>query len=446
MTLRKGLAALAVVVSVGTAQTARGEEKLNDLIKIFQDEQQQPAEREAALVKATNLSRAWVVAKRQQTMPFHDALKPLLVSLAAKRADASYEKLIIAAWGGIDVFTPFPEVGSFVRPYLHAECSNDLRRAALRAIELHTAAGVGKELVAIFQETAKKDKLRELLERAVIAATISVPTDDAQKTLTIALQSSKFKNVKRAACAGLGDLNQLRPAKEVNVKDARAALLAAASAEYPEAEVSAMACLALIRFNSFEGVAEEMKRLEAPKGDQRLAYKTICECAHQADGFLNLSPDRYYEAPESKKKDVLAEVKLWWSNFKGRDPDAALFEALKKAGVETPRDTGAGSKEAISALIAGLTVEPRSLRYSALDLLVKRTGKTDLAATFKVLKSSLAGGGLSMQEWEPADGFPDKDRQERLKAQQKQLADAWKNWWSSASSRAVLIDGVWVTK
>ncbi|MEZ0228428.1 MAG: hypothetical protein ACAI25_07360 [Planctomycetota bacterium] len=444
MALRKGLIAVALVLVSGAA--ARGEDKLNDLIKIFQDEAQQPPEREAALVKATNLSRALVVAKPQQTMPFREALKPLMVSLAAKRADASYEKLILAGFGGIDVFLPFQDVGGFVRPYLHAECSNDMRRAALRAIELHGAQGAGKELVQVFQEPAKKDRLRELLERAVVACTISVPTDEAQKTLTTALQTSKFKNVKRAACAGLGDLNQLRPAKEVKEKDARAALVAAASAEYPEAEVSAAACLALLRFNSFEGVAEEMKRLEAPKGDQRLAYKTICEAAHQTDGFLNLPPDRYYEAPESKKKDVLNEIKLWWGKFKTRDPDAALFEALKAAGVDVPNNTGAGSKEAITALIAGLTVPTRTLRYAALDLLVKRTGKTDLAETFRVLKSSLSGGSLSMKEWEPADGFPDPDRRDRLAAQQKQQAEVWKQWWSSVSSRAVLVDGVWVTK
>jgi hypothetical protein len=442
MALRNGVLAIALVVVAGGA--ARAEDQLNDLIKVYADEQQKVEDREAALVKATNLSRA-LSSKPERIGAFKESLKPLFAALAPKRGEPSFEKLVLAAFGGLDVFIPFPDLGGIVRPFLHAEAPNEVRRAALRAIELHGAQGVGKELVAILQEKAKKDKLRELLERAVVACTILVPTDEAQKTLTAAL-GSQFKNVKRAACAALGDLNQLRPSKEVREKDARAALLPLASADYPEADVSAAACLALARFNSFDGVAEEMKRLEAPKGDTRLAYKTICEAAHLPDGFLNLPPERFYEAPESKKKEVLAEVKLWWSKFKGREPDAALFDALKLAGVAAPRDTGAGSKEAIDALIAGLDVEPRSLRYAALDVLVKRTGRTDLAEKFKVLKSSLGKGTMDMQEWEPAEGFPDKERKEKLRAQQKQQAEAWKRWWQSVSSRAVLVDGVWVTK
>src|SRR5581483_8886905 len=196
-------------------------------------------------------------------------------------------------------------------------------------------------------------RLRELLERAVVSCTILVPTDEAEKTLIAALQLSPFKNVKRAACAALGDLNHLRPAREVRIPDARSALIAAASAENPDADVAAAAVLALLRFDSFEGVAEEMKRLEAPKGDTRLAYRTICEAAHQQDGFLNLSPDRFYEATEGKKKEVLAEIKLWWQKWSKKDPDAALFEALRAAGVTVPAETGASSKEAISALIDG---------------------------------------------------------------------------------------------
>jgi hypothetical protein len=446
MARRNGLAAIALLAVVcGAARTASAEEQLNDLIKIYSDEQQKADDREAALVKATNLSRA-LSSKPERIGAFKESLKPLMSGLAAKRGDPAFEKLILAGLSGLDVFMPFPELGGIVRPFLNAEAPNEVRRNALRAIELHGAQGVGKELVAILQEKAKKDRVRELLERAVVSCTILVPTDEAQKTLMTAIQTSQFKNVKRAACAGLGDLNHLRPAKEVRIQDARTALVAAASAENPEPEVAAAAVLALLRFNSFDGVAEEMKRLEAPKGDTRLAYKTICEAAHLPGGFLNLPPERYYEAPESKKKEVLAEVKLWWSKFKTRDPDAALFEALKQAGVDVPRDTGAGSKDAIAALIGGLDVDSRSLRYSSLDLLVKRTGRTDLAAAFKVLKSSLGKGQMDMQEWEPAEGFSDHDRKDRLRAQQKQQAEAWKRWWQSVSGRAVLVDGVWVTK
>jgi hypothetical protein len=445
MTSRTGVAAVALVAVVSVGRAARAEEGLNDFIKVFADEQQKPADREQALIKATNLARA-LCSKPERVAAFKEALKPLMTSVAAKRADASYEKLVLAGFGGLDVFIPFPGAGDLIRPFLHAEAPNEVRRAALRAIELHGASGVGKELVAVLQEKAKKERLRELLERAVVSCTIMVPTEEAEKVLIAALQVSQFKNVKRAACAGLGDLNQLRPAKEVRPQEARAALLEAASATNPDADVAAAAVLALTRFNSFEGVAEEMKRLEAAKGDTRLAYKTICEAAHQPDGFLSLPPDRFYEANESKKKEVLAEVKLWWSKFKTRDPDAALFEALKAANVTVPNNTAATSKEALAALVEGLDVEPRTLRYAALDLLVKRTGRTDLAADFKVLKTQFSGAQMGMQEWEPAEGFPDKDRRDKLRAQQKTQADVWRKWWQSVSARAVSVDGVWVTK
>lgn len=445
MSSRLGFAAIVLLALVGATSEARAEDGLNDLIKVFADEQQTPAEREQALTKATNLSRA-LASKPERIAPFKEALRPLLASLSGKRSDASFEKLILAGFSGLDVFPPFPELGGVVKPYLHAEAARDIRVAALRAIELHGATGVGRELVSLLHEKAKKERLRELLERSVVSCTILVPTDEAEKVLVTALQSSQFKNVKRAACAALGDLNQLRAARELHPKETRAALVAASSAENPEPEVAAAAALALVRFNSFEGIAEAMKRLEAPKGDTRLAYKTICEAAHQADGFLNLPPERYYEANESRRKDVLAEVKLWWSKFKTRDPDAAFFEALKAAGVAVPRDTAAGSKEAISALIEGLEVESRTLRYGALDLLVRRTGRTDLGADFKVLKTQFGGGQMNLSEWEPAEGFQDKERKEKLRAQQKAQADIWRKWWQSVSARAVLVDGVWSTK
>src|SRR4051812_40078215 len=76
MAPRNGLALIAVVlVAAGAAPTARGEEQLNDLIKAYQDESQKPDDREAALVKATNLSRA-LASKPERIGAFKESLKP----------------------------------------------------------------------------------------------------------------------------------------------------------------------------------------------------------------------------------------------------------------------------------------------------------------------------------------------------------------------------------
>src|SRR5438105_1040563 len=94
------VAAIVLLAVAGLTQQARAEENLNDFIKVFADEQQKLPDREQALVKATNLARA-LCSKPERVAPFKDALKPLMTSLAAKRADASFQKLTLAGFEGL---------------------------------------------------------------------------------------------------------------------------------------------------------------------------------------------------------------------------------------------------------------------------------------------------------------------------------------------------------
>src|SRR5205823_1181410 len=99
-------------------------------------------------------------------------------------------------------------------------------------------------------------------------------------------------------------------------------------------------------------------------------------------------------------------------------PDSGIFDELAAASVSVPKDTSPSNKAAVSALIDGLAVPNRELRYECLDMLVKRTGKIDLARGFKRYQETQGKFTLAFEE--PREGFPEGDsRREQLYQLQK---------------------------
>jgi hypothetical protein len=248
-----------------------------------------------------------------------------------------------------------------------------------------------------------------------------------------------------AGVKAMTDIVVRRPASECDEALAKTILLPVASATNPDPDLACDAAVALSHWGSFDGIGEVMKRISTDRrGGSRLCYKTVCLAAHKLPGgFAGLPPEKFNQATEAERSAAMTELQVWWDKAKGGKPETSIFDELKAAGVTIPKDVSPSNKETISALIAGLEVPNRLLRYACLDLLVKRTGKIDLAKDFK--KCTMGGGAqarVGFSEEEPAQGYPEgSPKATALYDQQKERAKKWKTWWDNA--HATYSNGVW---
>lgn len=433
-----------VTPSAATAQDPEAKVDVKVAIKTFLDDKAKPAERELAVRQACSPTRVKLEPKKQE--PVKKALAELLAQLEKNRKDEAYWPLIVTAFHSTNVFAPFPELGSTLKPYLGPETPVPIRTAALNEIEHQGASGVTKEIIAILQEpivgSVMKNQGRDQLERACMRCTFNMPGTDALAILKFGISNSKFRGVRLVCSHILAEMCIERGPKDFDGSAVKAILLENARETNTDEEVACASALGLTHYGSYEGIGELLKRAEKDhRGGSREVYKTLCAASHQPRGFLEVAPERWYDLDTATRDNVKAAIKEWWAGAKDQKPDQSLFDALKAAGIQVPANLD--TKEAIFALISGLELENREVRYAALDQLVRRTGRTEAAKKFKWLFTGAAVNGIQIQQPEPPEGWPDKLRQDQLLAQQKERAKEWRSWWEKASTVAVLKDGVW---
>jgi hypothetical protein len=434
---------LTVLLVPGPRERALAADNLKDLLKVVTDSSAPVGDRETALANAQGIAGA----NKPKAGPLKDALPTLLKDLEAKKFDPHYDRLIGLAFTAMEPFTPFPDLEPIVRPYLDVKTPTKHRMCALRAIQKHGAAGVGRELMAMLDEPSqRKDPEREAFEDQLLLAAMALPGKEAVRVLECIVKKSNQRAVVMASIRAFGELVVRKPVAELDETFATKVLVEQASVTNPDAEIACEAALALVPWGSWAGMAEVAKRAHADKkGGTRLTYATMCQAAHKPGGFNDVPPgaDKFGTVPAAKRKEAFAAANAWWESVKATKPDETIFQALKDAGINVPSDTSPSSKAAISALIDGLAVPTRTLRYACLDLLVKRTANIDMARDFKMCVTDVAKNVKVTQE-EPPEGYPEGSAHAtKLYELQKERAKAWHDWWDKSAGHAVLVDGVW---
>ncbi|HZV02087.1 MAG TPA: hypothetical protein VFF73_35590, partial [Planctomycetota bacterium] len=203
---------------------------------------------------------------------------------------------------------------------------------------------------------------------------------------------------------------------------------------------------ALWRFGNPEGFNKLVLRLDDRRKATREVYSSLCGAVHASQGFNNVPPQRWGEFDAATKAKAIEQLKAAWAKAATSSPEGQLLEALAAAGVSVPKDRSRENKEVITALIEGLALEPRDLRYGCLDLLAKRIpSRKDAIRMFKTLREVSGGGAttLMVTQEEPPSGFASQAMQEKLRAQQQDRVKEWRKWWADFSPKAVMVDGCW---
>ena len=433
--------ALAVVATATPLGHARAGDAENKLVAKILDHGLKLPEREAALAAATLLARNKARPKTAEVL--RPILAPLLRDLHPRRADPAYGHFLELAFEALTAFEADRELAALTRPYLK-DTPDDVRASAVAALDVHGAAGMAAELVAIFEEPAKtRDKPREQVLRGILRAMPATPGPETQKVLLAAAKQTTFKGVRLVAIRALGETAASRVPGEIDVAAVRVALAEVARVAEPDQECACAAALALVRHDSYAGVSELVRRLDDKRKCTREVYGALCEAFHHPGGFKGVSVERFYDSDAPSKAAAVASIKEHFSEVADKTPDDALFVALGGHGIAVPTDTRA--KEAIAALVEALDLEQRDVRYAALDLLAKRTARVELAREFKILKLNSGSDGmtLTISTPEPPEGFTDPKQQEVLRRQQRERVVAWRKWWEKAGPRATLVNGVW---
>lgn len=422
--------ALVAALALLAPASARAQDDLAALVAVITDDRQSMEKREDAL------TRAAVQAGQQPAPrggPLKAALGPLLDTLVGRRADAQWTRFTVLVLRALEPFRPYPDLAGRLRTLLAADSRSTLREAALRAVRVHGVAGLGAELEAYVRETSDAPE-REGIERTMIEAAQEVPPEDGLRVLAAALEVSKHRGVRIAAARALG---------ERRAEAGRRALVTACRPEEPDELVACEAALSLGRHGVLDGAGALVQRLQVRQGSLAV-YRAACRAAlREHEGFGGVKPGDYYDAGREGRARAVAAAATWWSAIRGRPATDALFDALKARGIAVPADRA--GKEAVSALIEGLTVEPRSLRYAAHDRLVDLTGRADLAEGFRTIQRQMRGS-VFLRETEPSDGFEDDARKEALAQHQAAKQAAWRQWWDGAKLRAELVGGKWVVR
>lgn len=331
----------------------------------------------------------------------------------------------------------FPELAKIVRPYLKepmTPASHSTKIKALQAAGRCGAPGLGADLVAFFELPYKgkphKDTARIELEKLIVGTTTrGLPGNEALDVLAAAIKKSQLDEVKNNAIVELGDFAMLRRPNEYDRGRVVNVLKEAVKLNPPR--LSTAAGFALLRHNSFDGIAVALERLD--KRPQQSDYFLVCTAARKADGFGGLIPKAFNETAANLRDPAITEAKAWWANAQTSTPERVLLETLGAQGLSLPSTPS--SKDYVGSLIDALAARDRLVRYAVLDLVVQRTGRTDFAAEFKYLKEDM-GGGLQLSDHEPDEGFPNAGRAAMLMQQQEEKAKALRAAWDEIKDKA----------
>lgn len=420
--------ALLAVLLVAPPAAAQAAADLPTLLATARDEARTLVDREKALNQAAAQARRTGGAAGQALVA---AVVPLLGSLQGKRASADHERLVRLAFRSLEQVRPVPDLTATVKPFLRMDARRKVRDEAARTVWVHGTTGLVEDLAIHLRDLAADDPGRGATESMFVDAGAGLPEPDGTQLLALVLAHGRSAPVRAGAATALGQRSG---------PEAKAALAAAASPAEEDEVVACEAALALDRLGGSEGTAELVRRLKAGR-PSALLYRALCRAAHRPSGFGGVPPEVFHRTSPAARAVAEAEVATWWEGARGRTPEDRLLDALAQHGVRVPKDRR--GKEAVTAFIDGLDVEPPALRYAALDRLVALTGRRDLAAGFRTLQRAL-GGRAALREVEPDEGFPDEERREALRAQQRRDQERWRSWWRDAAPRAQRVGEAWV--
>jgi hypothetical protein len=443
-------------------------DSVESLTKIFLDTGAKREAREQALETALGLAR-------NKQKPTHaQKFKPALISLLSgdlksHLADKTYERFLALALDGMTVYdAPDPDISGLAGPFLAASAPDHVKVGAVQALQKFGTAGHIKALLAIADSYKQQEvvdpkgepsappppgggvngnKHREPLLRFMAQVAISdyTPTSEALTLLAEIIKQTQFPDARRDACHCVGEFATHRPPNEIHGAEIAKALLEACG-EDEDHRLACAAAEALWRFGNPEGFNKLATRLDDRRKATREVYGAFCGAVHASQGFNNVPPSRWGEADPATKAKAIEQLKAAWAKAATSSPEGQLLEAIAAAGVSVPKDRSRENKEVITALIEGLALEPRDLRYGCLDLLAKRIpSRKDAIRLFKTLReeSGNASTHLTVTQEEPAGGFQSQVMSEKLRAQQADRVKEWRKWWADFSPKAVMVDGCW---
>ncbi|RMG07342.1 MAG: hypothetical protein D6731_23935 [Planctomycetota bacterium] len=415
-----------LLVACAGSVWAQADPREAELVRIAVDPGKRDMERVRALLEARQR-----VYQRDPPRdgPLKEALGPLLHELGKQADDLTHARLQAAALQALKPFAPWPDLASVVRPFLAKGVALKVRIEALIAVRDHGARGLAGDLLPLLDERLAR-RTKERFELTVIEAAKGLPDPEAARVVGKALGSSRSRKVKLAAARLLATKRG---------PEGRQALLAACDPRGRDEDVAGVAALSLIRYGTLEGVGRLVRRFEAREGNSQVLYRSICRCAFREDrGFAGVSPDAFFQVEEEQRRKAIAEVLAWWAKTEGTTPEELMFaqlrDKLREKGVAVP--SSLSDKGTVDALIAALGVEPLSLRYAALDVLIRLTGRGDFFSDFRSILINLGANRVKMREWEPTYGFTDPRRQAELRKEQALKAERFRQWWDAVKDRA----------
>ncbi len=419
---------LACFFTIAALGVVRADEQ-QDLLQTASDEGQKIPDREKALVKAAAIE---LTKPAPHDGPYRNAVGELLAKLARHVKEPEYTQLIQRTFRALEPIRPVADLGPRVKPFLAPEAPDLIRGDALRAIALHGASGVGKEIKAVFAEKIADQGALMRLQVAAVEAAAVLPPAEALPVLQVAVTPGHPTSTRLLAVRALGKLKD--PVSLAELKTT-------ALATEPMEDIAYAAALELARRGALDGLAEFIKRLKG-NPTARL-YQRVCALSYHGDGFAGVPPTKWNSIDPSGQEGVLGAINEWWASATPLGADGVLMRTLSEKGLKVPKNPN--DKEFVAVLLEALDLEPRSLRYAAYDLVVKKTGQQkEWDKDWKNLKTGI--GAATLMEGEPADGFADAKRANALREQQRVAAAKWRQWWAEVSEKAQLVDGVWVVR
>jgi len=438
---RAGLcaAALGLAGLLAAGAPAQAQESYAELSEKILDGERRLRDREDHLKTATRMARRLLlengmdVNKMGETQVFRDAVQKLIQGLAPKAQDITYATFIQSALAATESWKPWEGLGPGLRPFLK-KGPFMVKLAALRVINEHGAEGVGDILLEMLED-ATQNPGRSRMEITLIDAAEKLPHREGVPIMAKALEVSQFKEVRLRAARQLGEFRGVAGKK---------ALVAAAVYTNRDEVTACTAAESLLRYGSYEGVAELIKRIEMRKAATFRVYRALCKLANvEEEGFKGIPPDKWYSVGRDDQKVVIDEILAWWEKVKDSKPRNQLMVMLKAKGVKDVPAQPDG-KQAVTALLHGLDLEPLSLRYRALDMLNELAGDSlsewlyDFRSILKKLNEKTA-----LREWEPQHGYKEQEKVEQLKREQSQKAALARSWWSNNKDKVEFINGQW---
>jgi hypothetical protein len=435
------LIVVALLPVVALAGEARGEGDITKLVNQALDSSLKIPDREAALQKAVLLSHNKASPKRAEEL--RPGIAKLLHDLQPKRADPAYKNLISHTFSAFSCYPPDQELAALPRPFLGKDTPDDVRLYAITALNVHGAAAVSKEVIAIINEPAKAEQAHhEALEQAILLTLEATPGKEALEILNAATSQKVFGGVRVEAIRQLALMANTRPS------EVSAPLMCSTLKPFvtdTNLEVAVTAAVTMQRFNSWEGIQALVQRCGTDaKKWSRETYRAVCGAVYAGGGFDGVTPETFPDVDSASRAIAVTSLLKRWEDVKSKSPEDVFWATLGGAGIKVPADKR--STDLVTALIDGLDSESREIRYTSLDAFVRKTGRTDVGRDFKTLiqKTGPARNQLEIRMPEPPDGFEEPDQAEKLRTQQKAIVKEVRSWWERNAKKAELKNDVWV--